>query len=125
MVPDDLTAAWQRVTEQWDDTTRHETFFALAARHNCFAWAAGRYRERSGDALADKQLDRIRRSVTATMMATATARPEPKSPYHNVVVALVCLVAVVVLGLFFTKLLHDTQPDSPRITKPASNPGPH
>lgn len=114
-MPDDLTAAWQRVTEQWDDSTRHETFFALAARHNCFAWAAGRYREHAGDAVADKQLDRIRRAVTATMMATATQRSEPKAPYRSALVVLICLVAAVMVGLVITKQLHDS---SPRITKP-------
>jgi hypothetical protein len=125
VVPDEVTAAWQRVTEQWDDVTRHEAFFALVARHNCYAFAAARYRERAGDPIARNQHDRIRKAVIATMMVSAAARPEPKAPYRSTVVVFLCLIGMTLLGLLIAKRMHDNPPPptSPRITNPASIPG--
>ena len=120
MVHDDVTAAWQRVTEQWDDSARHEAFFAAAAQHSCFAWAAARYKERTGDAIADKQLERLRKAATATMMATAAAKPsKERQPYRSLLIVLICMFLAMLVALFVTKSLRDNHPAPARATKPA------
>jgi hypothetical protein len=75
IVHETLEAAWQRAVEQWDDPARHEVLIGLVAQHSAFAWAAAKYKARAGDPIADAQLERLRKSVTATMLATATVRP--------------------------------------------------
>jgi hypothetical protein len=120
VVHEDVTTAWERVTEQWDDTARHEAFIASVAQHNCYAWAAARYKERAGDAVADKQLARLRKAATATMMAAAMARPsKERQPYRGLVVVLICLVLAMIVALFVTKSLHDNRPLTRPDTKPA------
>ena len=113
-----MRAAWDRVVEQWDDASRHDTFVGLVAQHNCFAWAAARYKERAGDAVADRQLERLQRAATATMMAGATVREDKqKQPYASVFVVLIGLLIMAVLGLVCTKIVAENQPA--RTTKPA------
>ena len=118
MVPDAVSAAWQSVTDKWDDAGRHEAFIALVAQHSCYAWAAGRYKERAGDVIADKQLDRLRRAATATMMATASSKPaKQRQPYRGLVVVLICMLLAMVVALFATRSIRDNQAVPP--TKPA------
>jgi hypothetical protein len=118
VVHDDVTAAWQRVTEHWDDAARHDAFIASVAQHSCYAWAAARYKERAGDAIADKQLDRLRRAATATMMAAAAARPSrERQPYKSSMVVLIVLLLAMLVALFVTKSMHSNQ-QAPA-TKPA------
>ena len=113
-----MRAAWDRVVEQWDDAARHDAFVGLVAQHNCFAWAAARYKERAGDAVADRQIERLRRAATATLMATATVREEKqKQPYASLLVVLIGLLVMALLGLVCTKIVAENQPA--RATKPA------
>lgn len=115
---EDVTSAWDRVTEQWDDPARHDALLALVVQHNCFAWAAARYKERSGDAIADRQLDRLRRAATATMLATATARTrKEETPYRKVIVWLAVMLAMLLLGLVLTRIIVD-------IKAPVTTPAP-
>jgi hypothetical protein len=74
-IPDAVRDAWQRAVDGWDDPDRHKTFLGVVAQHHCFRYAAARYKERAGDAIADRQLERVRAAALATMTATATARP--------------------------------------------------
>jgi hypothetical protein len=114
-VHEDVTAAWERALEQWNDQARHEALIAAVAQHSCYAWAAARYKERGDDPIAHKQLDRLRRAATANLMATATARSEPsKSPYRKTLVWFGVLVALLVLGLVLAKVARDnTRPNRP------------
>jgi hypothetical protein len=106
-----VRAAWQRVVESWDDAARHDAFVGLVAQHNCFAWAAARYKERAGDAVADRQLERLRRAATATMLATATVREEhQRQPYRSTLIALIAMLLLAVIGLVCTKMVADNQP---------------
>jgi hypothetical protein len=120
-VHEDVTAAWERVTEQWDDPARHDALIGLVAQHNCFAWAAARYKERAGDAVADKQLERLQRAATATMLAAASVRGQPeRTPYKRTMVVMIVMLVMVVLGLLAAKVLHDRRATStPHTTKPA------
>jgi hypothetical protein len=113
--PSDVTAAWDRVVEQWDDAARHEKLIGLVAKHSCFAWAAAKYKDRAGDAIADKQLERLRKAATATLFATATRRQDvEQTPYKKTLIWLLALVAMLVLGLLLARLAtKNTTPKPP------------
>ena len=114
MVHHDVRAAWARVTETWVDSARHDAFFALVVQHQCFAWAAARYRERNNDPIAEEQLGRLRKAAMATMMAAAAARPsKERQPYRSTLIVLIVLLVAMVLGLAVTKSIHDGQPARP------------
>ena len=113
-VPESVTAAWQTAVDGWDDAARHEAFFAQLAQHRCFAYGAARYRERAGDPTAERQLDRIRKSATAAMLATAAARPEEtKNPYRATVAFFIVLVVLAIGGLLYTAVLHSRATSKP------------
>ena len=118
MVPDAVSAAWQSVNDKWDDTGRHDAFIALVAQHSAFAWAAARYKERAGDPIATKQLERLGRAATATMMATASSKPaKQRQPYRGLVVVLICMLLAMVVAFFATRSIRDNGTAQP--TKPA------
>jgi hypothetical protein len=101
-VPDSVREAWLRAGEAWSEAARHDELLRLVAAHNCYAWAAGRYRTRSGDAIAERQLDRLRRAAEATLLASATARPDRAArPYRAAVGVLAILIVVIVVGLLY------------------------
>lgn len=108
--PADVQTAWQDITEHWDDAARHKAFVGLVSAHNCFAWAAARYKERAGDAIADAQLERLQRAATATLMATARARPRSeRAPYVSLLVVVVALLALALIGLLAAKMFRDSR----------------
>jgi hypothetical protein len=112
-VHDDVLTAWERAVERWDDPARHDAVIAAVVQHNGFAWAAARYKERAGDAIADRQLDRLRKAATATLFATATVRDDTHAtPYRKVMMWFALLVVMLLLGLVFTRLVIDTTPRS-------------
>src|SRR6185369_17042357 len=97
---------WQSVTEKWDEAGRHDAFLALVAQHSSFAWAAARYKERAGDAMADKQLERLRRAATATMMASASSKSsKQRQPYRGLLVVLICMLLAMVVAWFATRTI--------------------
>jgi hypothetical protein len=102
-VPDALGAAWEATLAQWSDPAAHEEVMRLVAQHDAFAWAANRYRTKAGDPIADKQLERIRKSAEITMMSSAFARPKDpaKNPYRATVAMLVTLVLLIAAGLVY------------------------
>jgi hypothetical protein len=112
-IPEPVRAVWQALQGGWDDPKRHEAFLGLVAQHNCFAWAAARYKERAGDAIADAQLAKLRNAATATMLATATAKPKGSGkPYQATIVLFIALMIFAVLGLVYVMHLH-TEPSVP------------
>jgi hypothetical protein len=111
VVHDDVTCAWKRAALHWDDPACHEAVIVAVVQHNSFAWAAARYKERAGDAIADRQLERLRKAATATLFATATARDDKHAtPYRKVMMWFAVLVVMLLLGLVFTRLVVDTTP---------------
>jgi hypothetical protein len=105
-VSPDIRTAWDRVLERWQDEAGHDALFHLIAARGEYGWAAGRYRaqarERSGDAIARRHMERIRRAIEATMVVTATARDRSQaSPYKNAVALLGVLIVVLVIGMFY------------------------
>jgi type VI protein secretion system component VasF len=79
---------------------------------------------RSAHAIADKQLERIRKAATATMFATASRKQTEETPYRRTMVIFIVLLLMMVLGLLGVKMVHDSRtqdapPPRPPITKPA------
>lgn len=105
-VPGPVRAAWARAAEAWSDPARHDELLCEVATHRCYAWAAGRYRTRGGDPIAERQLARLRRAAEATLLAGATARRDAAAtPYRATVVVLALLIAAVVVGLVYAALV--------------------
>ena len=104
-IPEPVLSAWQRCLSAWSDPSPHDALLSLVAHHNCFAWAAARYREKAeaGDAIATARLARLRRAAEAALLATATVRPDTstagRSNVQLFVLALVALLAIVAVTL--------------------------
>ena len=113
-IPEPVRAVWQSVQDGWNDSKRHDAFLGVVAQHNCFAWAAARYKERAGDTIADAQLSKLRNAATATMLATATAKPKSAGkPYQATLVLFIALMIFAVLGLVYALHLRDNEPSVP------------
>lgn len=107
-VPEPVKTAWEDAVAHWDDPVKHQALLGLVAQHNCFAWAAARYKERTGDPVADKQLERLRSSAVATMFAQASGRTkDAPQPFRQTLLLLAALLLALVLGLVFVKVIHD------------------
>ena len=116
-VPEPVHAAWQHAQASWEDPAAHDELLRLVVTHNCFAWAAGRYRTRT-DEIARRQRERLRRAAEVTLLASAAARPDASSqPYRAATSVLVILIVVIAAGLLYATVIHD------RIIPP-SDPGP-
>ena len=105
MTPDVVQAAWDSAVAKWDDPARHTALLGLVAQYGCYAWAAAKYKERAGDAIADKQLERLRSSAVAAMMATGSNKTKEAQPYRSTLVVLAALLLILVLGLVFATIL--------------------
>jgi hypothetical protein len=136
-VPEAVAAAWDRVLEAWDDGGRHDALLRLVAQHDAYAWTAARYREakraapaspspfrsypdHAVDAIADRQLDRMRRAAEATLYAGATAREErARRPYRATTAILAMFIFAIVAGLVFAMMLQGSPPASSGQATPA------
>lgn len=126
-VPEVVREAWLRATARWHEPAVHDELLQLAAAHNCYAWVAGRYRTRSADAVAQRQLDRLRRTAEATLLASATARQEATArPYRATRSVLVILIVAVLVGLLYAMVIRDRPrpPRTPSIPARPLSPGP-
>jgi hypothetical protein len=107
-VPDPVREAWARAAAAWHDDARHDDLLGLVASHNAYVWAAGRYRARGDDAVARRQLDRLRRAAEATLLASATVRPAAETrPYRGTAGVLAVLVVMTVIGVLYAVVLRD------------------
>ena len=86
---------------------------------SAFAWAAARYKERAGDAIADRQIEKLRKAAVATLFATASKKPTEEPPYKRTIVVFFILLLMLVVGLVGVKLMHDARTEPPPATKPA------
>jgi hypothetical protein len=111
---EDITAAWDRVVESWDDDARHEALLGLVALHSSYAWAAARYKERAGDPIADRQLAKIQKAAMIAMLATSEkTEAEKGSPYVKTMVWVVILILMLLLGLMLAKVMVEHKPRPP------------
>ncbi len=116
-VPEPLVRAWERAVDKWDDTPRHEEVLRLITQNDAYAWGAAKYRSRAGEPIADKFLERVRKSAEATMMTSATARNVvEKNPYRNTVALLVIVVLAIAGALLYAKVKSSApQPTPPSV----------
>ena len=99
-----VVTAWDECVAHWDEPARHDALLAVVVSTTSFAWAAGKYKERTGDPIADKNLERLRKAAMATMMATASPRPDDtKLPYRNTMLVLVVLLILMGVGVIYAK----------------------
>lgn len=122
--PEAVAAAWAACEQAWDEPARHDAFFALVVQHDCFAFAASRYKLRAGDAIADRQLERVRKAATAKLMATGSARRDPTAskPYRATIALIVLMLVVAIAGLaYVANLKGGAHPPPP----PPPTPGSH
>jgi hypothetical protein len=116
-VPEVVREAWLRATARWHEPAVHDELLQLAAAHNCYAWVAGRYRTRGADAVAQRQLDRLRRTAEATLLASATARQQATArPYRATRSVLAILIVAVLVGLLYAMVIRERpRPRTPSI----------
>jgi uncharacterized Zn finger protein (UPF0148 family) len=127
-VPEPVRAAWTRATAAWSDAARHDELLRLVATHDAYAWAAGRYRTRGGDVIARRQLDRLRRAAEATLLASATARPDAAArPYRATRRVLAVLIVMIAAGAVYATVVRvqasSAGPRSIPGSSPARRPG--
>jgi hypothetical protein len=122
-VPDAVRAAWDAVTESpeaWATQARHDGFVQLVAAATAFAWAAGQYQEvrrrRPDDAIAIRQLERVRRTAEASMLASTTVREVKQPPYRGATAILVMLVVVLVAGALYAAFMREAHSPASTIT---------
>jgi hypothetical protein len=115
-VPEPIAAAWDQVTQHWDEEPRHDALLGLVAQHDCYAWAAARYKERGDDPIAVRRLDRLRKAALATMFAKASPKLEQGSvPSKGSLLVLVIVAILTGVGLIYLQLRqpHITQSAAP------------
>jgi hypothetical protein len=103
---DAVKAAWDDTVAHWDDPAKHTAFLGAVAQHDGFAWAAARYKERAGDPIADRQLEKLRTAAVAAMLAKAPRAKDSDTPYRSTLIMLAALLLILVLGLVFVTILH-------------------
>lgn len=107
-VPDAMRDAWTRATERWNDAAVHDELLRLVVANNGYAWAAGRYRARERDAVAERQLERLRRAAEVTLLVSATVRPDAATkPYRAATSVLAILIVLIVAGLVYATVIRD------------------
>ena len=83
----------------------HDELLRLTTLHGCYAWVAGRYRDerarRGNDAMAARQLERIRKAAEVAMLGTAGPRPEEKTPFKSSLLLLGLVGFLIVVGIFY------------------------
>jgi hypothetical protein len=108
--PEPLVRAWELAVDEWSNTARHEEVLRLITQNDAYAWGAAKYRSRAGDPIADKFLERVRKSAEATMMTSAAARNVvAKNPYRNTIAMLV-IVSLAIAGALIYAYLKSNKP---------------
>ena len=103
--PESVQKAWDDAVAHWDEPAKHALLLGLVAQHACYAWAAAKYKERAGDAIADKQLERLRSSAVAALMTTSKPKASEQQPYRQTLVLFAALLLILVLGLVFVTII--------------------
>lgn len=123
-VADALKLQWDKTVAAWSDQAHHDELLRLVTQHDAYAWAAARYRdaqeERSDDAIAGQQIERLRRAAEVTLLSTATPKPEAAtSSYRATRAVLAVLIVSAVALLIYGWLANRTPPSDPNEVPPA------
>lgn len=125
-VPDPVRAAWQAVLANWDQQSLHDAFVQRVAGAGVFAWGAGQYqdmqRQRPDNPIAQRQLDRVRRTAEAAMLASAAVRDVDKRPYRGATAVLIMMIVVLIAGALYAALMRDSSTGGAAATNPAAGP---
>ena len=135
-VPDVARVAWDRVKERWEDTAAHDELLRLTTLHGCYAWVAARYREvkadagppfreagSARDAIAERQLDRIRRAAEVALLTSGSPRPDKGSKaYQSTKLMLGLVIMLIIAGLAYAayQRMNSSTPEPPAPTQPAA-----
>jgi uncharacterized Zn finger protein (UPF0148 family) len=124
-VPEALTRAWQHALEGWDEKARHDELLRLVTHHDAYAWAAARYRERlrerAGDAVADRELARVRRAAEAALtVSAATRQAKTREPYRSSMAILALLMLAAIGGLVYAMVRKSEAPPASELRPPGS-----
>jgi hypothetical protein len=107
-VPDVARVAWDRARAQWDDTAAHDELLRLTTLHGCYAWVAAQDRKvqgesEAGDAVAERQLERVRRAAEAALLASGAPRAAPKNKtYQSTILLLGLIVIMILIGIIYS-----------------------
>lgn len=122
-IPEAVREAWAGLLaspEAWAEQGRHDAFVQLVAADQLFAWAAGQYQEirlqRPEDAVALRQLDRVRRTAEAAMLASAAVREVKQSPYRSATAILVMLVVLLIAGAVYARFMREANDPALTVT---------
>jgi hypothetical protein len=100
--PEIVTRAWSELASHWAEQARHDALLGLVAQHSCYAWAAAQYKTRGDDPIAARQLERISKALFATMMVSATPKPETaKVPFKGAILVLVMVAILTGVGMLY------------------------
>ena len=106
-IPQELTTAWQLALERWAEPVRHDTLLGLAAKHQCLAWLAGKYRDAAwrnpSDPIAPERSERVRRATAIIFAMPKEPIGMPRRSYRAVSLLLVGAVFAAGLGLLITE----------------------
>jgi hypothetical protein len=121
-VPDALTAAWASATARWDEPAAHDELLRLVTQHDAYAWAAAHYRDvaraRPTDAIAERELARVRRAAEVTLLASAAPRRE-KAPYGAATAVLALLIILAITAFVYALVRRGMQADDEPPPPPA------
>jgi hypothetical protein len=115
-VNEPLEAAWEDVTQHWDEVPRHDALLGVVAQYGAYAWIARLYRQHGDDPIARRQLERIRKAAIATMFATQSRkRDTEKMPFKGSFLVLLLVGILTGVGLVYLhfRQSHVTQTDPP------------
>ncbi len=132
VVPADVTAAWAACQAAWDDAAAHDHVASLALARAVQPWLARRYRaclrDRPGDAVAVRRLERVGKIAHAAFLASASPPVVPRFGRGSAVAVLVVLAVLAAAGLVWgLYLVRSTEPPpAPRVpaNRPPSPPRP-
>lgn len=121
-IPDALGRAWEAAEASWDDAARHEEVLRLVTQHDAYAWAAARYKQRAGDPVADRGLERVKKAAEATLLTSGAAREaKARNPYRNTMVLMIGMLLLLLGGLMYAYLRSSGPAPTPPTVDPAPN----
>jgi hypothetical protein len=105
-----VTEAWDAAVADWDNPARHDALLTLAAKHEAYGWTAKQYqarlKENAEDAVAQRQITRLRKAAELTLYATAAQREtKTKTPFKASIAMIMIMVFLIIAGLLVTYVL--------------------